>query len=539
MAPDRKLAGPSAVVEAYPTGSVLLGELRDAANIPLTSGTARTSARVAAGATVDERSVLELCAALARAFLDTQLVPRASIDEPHGLLTCAIYSLIKTWDVATAPLRVGEPRPLDRCMMTMAGAQLFAVELGIRAGAWLALTPLTVDTSLPIPDRAAVMHRVVEAANLSQGALARVLGVAETTIVRWKKGSRPEERQLEALGTHLPPGIIEGVRGSLTITAIVEQLEGHLPDCLIADLWSGFLRICATSRAFHASRPSEASIATVVFGADANPELVDLLLASLPDDELHWRAPIDSAFDWAARLEFVQGVAWRAAITDLPDEVRIVFWKAFSEATPAVAQVADALARLHPELAAHCVATRELFEASVALRQRRRADAVRHLRQAHATLPDDPGVTRAVIDGLLRVGEPDEAILQTVNTAEGMAEARQIRAAKLLATDHVHAGLAELEAMLCEGDVHPEMYLYVGVARFRASDFAGALEALEQVISDQRFEHHALALDIAAACAFELGKNKRGEELARRANQVGVSRSYWSERIAKLRRNAV
>ena len=80
----------------------------------------------------------------------------------------------------------------------------------------------------------------------------------------------------------------------------------------------------------------------------------------------------------------------------------------------------------------------------------------------------------------------------------------------------------------------PEMYLYVGVTRFRAGDFAGALDALEHVVADKRFENHALALDIAATCAFELGKNKRSEELARRANEVGISRSYWWKRVTSI-----
>src|SRR5687767_10274699 len=119
MAPDRKLTGPSATAEAYPTGAVLLGELRDAANIPLASISARTSARVAAGETVDELGVVQLCRALAGAFVDKQLVPSSMIEDAQELLVLGIYSLIKKWDLATAALRVGEPRPLDWSMMTM------------------------------------------------------------------------------------------------------------------------------------------------------------------------------------------------------------------------------------------------------------------------------------------------------------------------------------------------------------------------------------------------------------------------------------
>lgn len=534
MAPTRKLTGPSAAAEAYPTGAVLLGALRDVVNVPLVSTTARTSARVAAGDTVDERSVVQLCRALAEAFVDKQVVPPLSAGNAWELLTLAIYTMAKKWDLATAPLRIGEARPVDWRMMTMGAAQLFVVELGIRAGAWLAVAPSTLDvSSLAIPDRATIMNGAIKATNLSQGALARALGVAETTIVRWKKGeSRPDERQLDELGKQLGPEAIAGLRRSLALTAIVDRLAAQLPEHLVSDLWAGLLRISATSRAFHVSRPREDSVRTIVFGSEANPELVPLLLGELTENEFHWRAPIDSALDWAARLEFVHGVAWRAARTDLPAEVgEIVFWKAFSEATPAIAQVAESLARIHPGLASQCTAARQLFEAAVARRQRRIADAVRHLQQAHAELPDDPGTTRAVIDGMLRAGEPDEAILRTVNTPDGIAEARRIWAAKQVAADQIEAGLAEFEALLREGDTHPEMYLYVGVTRFRVGDVAGALDALERVVADKRFEFHALALEIAAMCAFELGKNKRGDELARRANQVGVSGSYWWRRI--------
>ena len=56
---------------------------------------------------------------------------------------------------------------------------------------------------------------------------------------------------------------------------------------------------------------------------------------------------------------------------------------------------------------------------------------------------------------MLRSGEPDEAILRTVNTSDGIAEARRIRAAKLIAADEIDAGLAEFEALLRDGDTPP------------------------------------------------------------------------------------
>ncbi|HEY4180134.1 MAG TPA: helix-turn-helix domain-containing protein [Kofleriaceae bacterium] len=513
---------------------MLLGMLRDVANVPLTSAAARTAARVAAGATVDEQSVIALCTGIAGALVDKQLVPSSTIEDARELLTLGIYALIKKWDLATAPLRIGVSRPLDWRMMTMAGAQLVAVELGIRAGAWLVMTGHVATTVLPMRDSTTIMTEAIKATNLSQGQLARESGVAETTLVRWKKGeSRPSERQLEALSKHLPVSVLEDVRRSLVIATLVERLKKHIPDHLASDLWTGLQRVCLQSQAHHAARPREELVRTVVFGPHASPELVTLLLDALTDSEFHWRAPIDSALDWGARLEFVHGVAWRAAVTNLPRDVsELVFWKAFSEATPAVVQMTEAWAGAHPELAPHAAAIRELFEAAVALRQRRMADAVQHYRQAHAELPDEPGVARAVIDGMLRAGEPDEAIQRTINTPEGITEARRIRAAKQVAADQIHACLVELESLVGEGDNHPEMYLYVGVARFRAGDFVGAFDALELVLADKRFEHHALALDIAAACAFALRKNKRGEELARRANQVGVSCSYWWKRVA-------
>jgi hypothetical protein len=319
---------------------------------------------------------------------------------------------------------------------------------------------------------------------------------------------------------------IGGIRRNLICASVFERLAHHVPEPVLEDFWRAFVRTTEQSYAFHASKTDDTCKWTVVFGASEHAQpLIDVLLKN--EHEFRWRAPLDSVLHWGPRLELARAIAWRAVASKLPVEILgPIVVHALNEATTAIGQIAEVVAKVHPELAGLATAGTHLFNAAVAQRQRRFDDAVEHLKHASNVEPTDAGITRAVIDGLIRAGELDEALVRAATRPDGAAEARQIWAAKQLWCGQTLDGLFEMENLLAEGDTHPEMFLYVGVARHQAQDFAGALGALERVIADKRFQHHGLALDIAAECAFRTNRNKHGEELARRANQVGVSRMY-------------
>ena len=73
----------------------------------------------------------------------------------------------------------------------------------------------------------------------------------------------------------------------------------------------------------------------------------------------------------------------------------------------------------------------------------------------------------------------------------------------------------------------------LGVARHRCGYHGEALEALDEVISTQ--PEHAMALDVAAHCAFLQGDPQRGAGLAKRANALGQSETYREWREGKFR----
>ncbi len=77
----------------------------------------------------------------------------------------------------------------------------------------------------------------------------------------------------------------------------------------------------------------------------------------------------------------------------------------------------------------------------------------------------------------------------------------------------------------------------LGVARLRTSDAAGALDALEKAIEAK--PDHALALDIAAHCAFLIGDQVKGRKLAKLANQFGQSETYQEWKDGKYRKRNI
>jgi len=83
------------------------------------------------------------------------------------------------------------------------------------------------------------------------------------------------------------------------------------------------------------------------------------------------------------------------------------------------------------------------------------------------------------------------------------------------------------------GEVDWHLALKLGYAKMQCNNPVGALEFFEQVIATKR--DHALALDCAAHCCFQIGDGKRGCELAKRANQLGASDTYRDWRAGKYK----
>ena len=79
------------------------------------------------------------------------------------------------------------------------------------------------------------------------------------------------------------------------------------------------------------------------------------------------------------------------------------------------------------------------------------------------------------------------------------------------------------------GNLSAHLAFNLGMARFRCGEVEGALGALIRAVEVK--PDHALALDVAAHCAFLVGDGKRGRHLVKRANVLGQSETYrdWQE----------
>ena len=93
------------------------------------------------------------------------------------------------------------------------------------------------------------------------------------------------------------------------------------------------------------------------------------------------------------------------------------------------------------------------------------------------------------------------------------------------AKEHLEATASSL------GEMTPHLAFNLGVARLRCNDPSGALHALEKCIESK--PDHALALDVAAHCAFMAGDRIKGQRLAKLAQQLGHSETYRDWRQGK------
>ena len=92
-----------------------------------------------------------------------------------------------------------------------------------------------------------------------------------------------------------------------------------------------------------------------------------------------------------------------------------------------------------------------------------------------------------------------------------------------------------LESVACsQSDLSAHLAFNLGMARFRNDEVEGALGALSKAIEVK--PDHALALDVAAHCAFLVGDGKKGRRLAKRANALGQSETYRDWQDGKYRK---
>jgi tetratricopeptide (TPR) repeat protein len=95
----------------------------------------------------------------------------------------------------------------------------------------------------------------------------------------------------------------------------------------------------------------------------------------------------------------------------------------------------------------------------------------------------------------------------------------------LLRYKNYKGALEYLEQAVRELPYVPNKLAYTfGFAKMMNKDYIGSLDIFEKII--QKFPDHALALDNASYCCFQLGETVKGKSRAKRAQMYGISTTY-------------
>jgi hypothetical protein len=540
MAPPRKKKGASASPYQLPTGAVLLGELRTVLGLPVNLG--RTTHRLEAGEVVEEEAIAELSLRLGEALVVSGVVPTCpQIAHPELLLAFGIHALVRQWSHATMALRSGEQSPLDARVMTLAAAQLIAVDIAIRVGVWTVLLGAAPErlSDVDAPTIAGTMADAIRRTGLTQGKLCRILRVPPTTVRRWIRGSRPRDSTLSAVAE-----LINGdpawtshagdLRRRIICASALEKLTPNLPPQDIGDVWRAFTRISRATARFLSdlSEPECLALCRAILVDDAENRVESLLVHLLQaEPDQRWRPPIHSMRDWSKRLVFARGIAHVVASTptDFKDALgplyKMLIDSNLAESTIDLDRLTNELSRRRPELEAHLRASSEEFRGTVARRQGQATEAVSHMKAATVHEAADRNRRLRVVYALAEAGNLRDALALASEIGEHF-DATLLKATLLISSGNLEEGKLELERLASTSKPSAELLVHLGVARWRCRDFCGALDVLELAIESAEFQHDPTVLDIAAECAFEIGSSKKGMSLARRANLVGCSRTY-------------
>jgi tetratricopeptide (TPR) repeat protein len=162
--------------------------------------------------------------------------------------------------------------------------------------------------------------------------------------------------------------------------------------------------------------------------------------------------------------------------------------------------------------------------------------AILHVRRAVELQPDNAEYHFHLGANLGMVGEIEEGIQECWLAAQ-LAPTWELPRVEvgiiLLNAERSQEACEHLESIACGQDA-PSAHLAFNLgARLRSGDANGALDVLEKAIAV--VPDHALALDIAAQCAFLVGDLSKGQRLAKLADQHGQSETYREWKDGKYR----
>lgn len=559
MAKKRRIKGASAA-GSLPTGAVLVGKLVAALGLPANGAGEKlrgnTAHRFFSGVRVEDEKVVEIFAAIGDVLVELGYAPTAGWRPIRGLAPArraglVLHHMSAKWDETLAELRSGILRDVDLSIVALAAARLAVVDIALRAAAWLALAGIELaETSTPpaVPRVAAILSDLITRTKLPRDEIATGCRVARTTVDDWAHGTRIVDDNLSnlvLLAADAPEAddILARTRRELALAAALTQLRAHLGQLggEVDELWHGAVRLAGRfSRYMGRSRligeerfepPSD----VLAFGVSCDRAQYVLANALKHEDRPEWRAVLEVGPAWteflvhAARIGRSNGSVVKAGLSQEVERFASLALLARPRHTSTPVPAGWTRVCLVGDDATK--ASNRLVQARNALDRGDAGEAVGHARRAVELTPLAWLAHFRLGVALAAATHIDEAIVECAIAAELASTAADIERAKVeIGVVLTNAGrdeearvqLEQLHDAASEASIH--LLYNLGVVRMRCGRFADALDSFSKVIA--RDEHHPLALDHGAHCAFAVGNRRLGIDYAKRANLVGRHESY-------------
>ena len=575
------MAKPKAASKTYkvPLSGLILGAVVKELRLQNRILSDKTAQRYFSGRRVKDASRLEIIEAVGQAIADLNIFPSSQFLQQYGLpqekvLGMAIAWYADQWDRLAGYMR-SVSAPVDRPdLAATAYLRLAMIDLSLRLSAvlWLADMP-TPGEGVPTwaEERGGVKYlrqllSRCRAPAPTRYQLAESLNVSDNTIDSWlDTGARPSPSNLDGIATELATKIDgmdeEALRRDLILhyglSCLCDLLSAHVGRETVIDLATALVRFTSrnldglrTQSRLPPDRAAQAQFTILMLGARfVSSEYLLRALWRRESDPV-WRTDLPAASKpWHLRLthlsQHLGGLDKAAQL--VRDEYGVSEEETQSLLEHALRNVQADPTRLHvtdPSELEKMTVVRIKGDAKYSARNRMiqyaqaksegdLETAILHVARAVELQPESAEYHFHLGATLGMAGQFDDGIQECWIAAQ-LDPSRELPKVEvgiiLLNADRNDEAIAHLEDVARdERNLSAHLAFNLGVARYRCGEFAGALDALGRVIAIK--PDHALALDVAAHCAFLTGDGKMGRRLAKQANALGQSEAYreWKE----------
>ncbi len=542
----------------------------------------RTARRYFRGEPVTQFAKHEIFTAIGRELLDLGVIPPSPFLEKSQVPFPRVVSLLIAWHAEQWDNLVGYMRSVsahvDRPDLAAASyLRLVVVDLALRASAVYMLAELpTPSEDAPLWSKdngfAARLKQLLDQcgkARPTRSQLAEAIGVDENTVDNWLAGrSMPQraniERVAQVLAERIPQADARSLAGQLhlryALGAVCNLLAEHVGretvEYLAAALTRFISRNLSGLRQFSKLSYDDAmqrQFFVLALGAQfiVSPHLLKHLWR-LEDDAV-WRTELMAASKpWHLRLSHIaQSLGGHdEVVRQVSQEYGIPEEAAREILNAALRDVPADPTRLPPQSEgatlfrikgdAKYSARNRMIQFAQARSEGDLPTALIHVRRAVELQPENPDY-HFQLGGTLGktwdAGDAEEGI-QECWIAAGLSPGWEMPRVEvgiiLLNARRDQEAHEHLEGMASSSEsLSAHLAFNLGVARLRVGDLDGALNALGKTLQEQ--PDHAIALDLAAHCAFLAGDRAKGRRLAKSAAQLGYRESY-DEWIVKGKR---